>query len=279
MQRYIEAAFTEAFPGGEHLTYSTPAVESLAKDVYEAAKTRDTTHANTSLGLRFRRLTMQMLYVATQARPDISLSVGLLTRVQAWPNETLLKHAERIMIYLKNTSSLTLKYSKDGNASTRMHWAPRTIIHGYSDANFDLAHSTSGAVFLLANAAIDWIMKKQQSIALNTMEAEIMAGSLAACNLVALRGISKETGYPQNDPTVLFMDSSSGIDLANDPVNHSSSKHIARRDLFIRELVEREVLTPKYVKSAHNVADALTKPLARGPFAAHRAVLLGHPTP
>ena len=58
----------------------------------------------------------------------------------------------------------------------------------------------------------------------------------------------------------------------------SSSKHIARRDLFIRELVARGALIPTYVKSAHNVADALTKPLPNGPFLTHRDVLLGHVT-
>ena len=278
MRRYITDAFNEAFPGGQHLVYKTPAIESLGKDVYEASVKRDTSQADTELGKRFRRMTMQMLYVATHVRPDIGLGVGLLTRVQAWPNETLLKHAERIMIYLKSTSDLTLKYAKDGNTTGRMHWAPRVSIHGYSDANFDLAHSTSGSVFLLANAAIDWIMKKQQSIALNTMEAEIMSGSLAACNLIPLRGISEEVGYPQFEATRLFMDSTSGIELANDPVKWSSSKHIARRDLFIRELVARGVLIPTYVKSAHNVADALTKPLPNGPFLTHRDVLLGHVT-
>ena len=73
------------------------------------------------------------------------------------------------------------------------------------------------------------------------------------------------------------MDSSSGIDLANDPVNHSSSKHIARRDLFIRELVEREVLTPKYVKSAQGAQrrrrahqTARARPLCRPPRGAPR---------
>ena len=105
-----------------------------------------------------------------------------------------------------------------------------------------------------------------------------MSGSLAACNLIPLRGISEEVGYPQFEATRLFMDSTSGIELANDPVKWSSSKHIARRDLFIRELVARGVLIPTYVKSAHNVADALTKPLPNGPFLTHRDVLLGHVT-
>ena len=118
-------------------------------------------------------------------------------------------------------------------------------------------------------------MKKQDSIALNTQEAEIKAGSLAACEIIFIRGLSEEHDFPLNGPTTLYMDNTSAIDLANDPMGHSTSKHIARRDLFIRELIERGAIKPEYVKSANNTADALTKPLARIPFQKHRRALLG----
>ena len=58
-------------------------------------------------------------------------------------------------------------------------------------------------------------------------------------------------------------------------MNYEKSKHIHRRDLFIRELVERGVVEPKYVKTAENVADALSKPLSRGLFLPHRNSMLG----
>ena len=119
-------------------------------------------------------------------------------------------------------------------------------------------------------------MKKQQTIALSSYEAEVVAGSLAGCEAVFIRGILAEVGQTQSGPTVLKMDNSSAIDLANDPVMHSTSKHIARRDLFIRELVQRDMIKPVFVKTANNVADALTKPLHKGPFLGHRNTLLGH---
>ena len=72
------------------------------------------------------------------------------------------------------------------------------------------------------------------------------------------------------------MDNSSAINLAHDPVLHATSKHIARRDLFIRELVERGVVAPKYIKTERNAADILTKPLPRTVFQAHRATLFGN---
>ena len=118
-------------------------------------------------------------------------------------------------------------------------------------------------------------MKKQESIALNTQQAEIVAGSLAACDAIFLRGLFAETGHPCEEPTVLYMDNSSAIDLAFDPVLHAKTKHIDRRDLFVRELVARKVVVTKFVPTAQNVADVLTKPLPRQAFQKHRATLLG----
>ena len=50
---------------------------------------------------------------------------------------------------------------------------------------------------------------------------------------------------------------------------------IDRRDLFVRELVARKVVVTKFVPTAQNVADILTKPLPRQAFQKHRATLLG----
>ena len=97
---------------------------------------------------------------------------------------------------------------------------------------------------------------------------------MAACEAVSIRGICANIGFPQLTPTVLKMDNSGAIDLATDPVQHAKSKHIARRDLFLRELVERGIIVPKYVPTPANIADSLTKPLDRSQFVAHRATML-----
>ena len=187
----------------------------------------------------------------------------------------LLKRAERVLIYAIGTKHLKLTYTKTDKTAT-FEWAPRvTTLDGHSDSTFDLAHSTTGWLFRLANAAFDWGSTKQESVALTSQHAEIVAGSVAACAAIGHRGILDDTGYPQLKPTVLYMDNTSAIDLAFDPVMPSKTKHIARRDLFIRELVERKVIEPKFIPTAKNTADALTKPLARGPFQTHRNKLMG----
>ena len=58
-------------------------------------------------------------------------------------------------------------------------------------------------------------------------------------------------------------------------MHYNKSKHVARRDLFIRELVENNVVKTKFIPTAKNTADVLTKPLNKALFAVHRAKLLG----
>ena len=275
MPRYINDMVSEAFPGGMHRTYQTPADTDLHKVVYEASIKKDTTHAKTEIGKRFRRLVMQMLFCASMARPDVALAVGLLTRVQAWPSPELLKRAERVTIYLAGTADMGLRYTATEEKST-MNWAPRAraATEGYSDSDWAVAHSTTGYVFRMAKAAISWIVKKQESIALSSFQAEITAGSMAACDAVFLRNILAFAGHEQLWPTTLFMDNDSAIDVSKDPKHFAKSKHIERRDLFIRELVARGIITTKYIPTAKNIA--LTKPLDKGIFMTHRTAIMGH---
>jgi len=105
---------------------------------------------------------------------------------------------------------------------------------------------------------------------------QITAGSMAACDAVFLRNILAFAGHEQLYPTTLFMDNDSAIDVSKDPKHFAKSKHIERRDLFISELVARGIITTKYIPTAKNIADALTKPLDKGIFMTHRTAIMGH---
>ena len=56
----------------------------------------------------------------------------------------------------------------------------------------------------MSGAAIQWSSKKQATIALSTYEAEVVAGSMAACSAVGIRGILEEIGLEQTDPCLLY---------------------------------------------------------------------------
>ena len=111
---------------------------------------------------------------------------------------------------------------------------------------------------------------------MSSTEAEIMAASLAALEAVFLRGLLSELDCLQKSPTVLGVDNQGAIALAKNYVSNSRTKHIERRHLKIRELVEEFVVKPEFVPTNDNVADILSKPLGKDKFEKFRRVLLNH---
>ena len=136
-----------------------------------------------------------------------------------------------------------------------------------ADADWAVRHSTSGYVFTMSRAAISWGSKRQQSIALSSCEAEIVAASEAAKEAVHLDRLLSELGFkPNDDPIKLSLDNRAAIDSSYNPENHSRTKHIDRRHYFIRELVEANQIVVPFVPSDANLADFFTKPLRPSKF-------------
>ena len=68
------------------------------------------------------------------------------------------------------------------------------------------------------------------------------------------------------EPTPIYCDNSSAITLSKNQVFNKKSKHIDIRYHFIRELVNEDVITVKFCKSADQQADIFTKPLQESRF-------------
>eukprot|EP00965_Chrysotila_dentata_P062818 2081243-Pleurochrysis_carterae.AAC.1 len=112
------------------------------------------------------------------------------------PTQDMLDAAYRVLHYLSHHRAVGLRYALRDNS-------PLT---GYSDSDWATRHSTSGHVFLYAQAAITWASKKQATVALSLCEAEIVAASEAAKETVYLRALLEELGEPCTDGTPLALD-------------------------------------------------------------------------
>ena len=64
----------------------------------------------------------------------------------------------------------------------------------------------------------------------------------------------------------MFCDNISAIKIAENPVQHSKTKHIEVRYHFIREHVETGTIELHYVSTTKQVVDILTKPLNESTF-------------
>ena len=112
---------------------------------------------------------------------------------------------------------------------------------------------------------------KQDTFADSTIESEYIAASKAAKEAVWISKFITRLGVVPSilDPLEIFCDNHGAIAQAKEPRSHQKSQHILRRYHLIREIVERGDVKISKVASRDNIADSLTKQLARDKHEGH----------
>lgn len=143
-------------------------------------------------------------------------------------------------------------------------------LKGFVDSDFgnceDTRKSTTGYVFTLAGGPIDWKSKRQDTIAMSTMDAEYIAAGAAATMAIWIRNFINDLRVPGCfvGAVPLYIDNNAALKLTRNPEFHNKSKHIEIKHHFIREKVMKDrVLDTRRVGTKENIADVLTKALAR----------------
>ncbi|KAJ8503716.1 hypothetical protein OPV22_004602 [Ensete ventricosum] len=202
----------------------------------------------------YRSLVGGLIYL-THTRPDITFSVGVVSRFMQSPSKHHLGAVKRILRYIAGTTNYGIWYSHNFKYK----------LFGFTDSDWagdlDDRKSTSGNIFSLGSGAISWSSKKQATTALSTSEAEYVAATSAACQAIWLRRLLEDLHQKQIDATEIFCDNKSTIALAKNPTFHGRTKHIEIRYHFIRDLVADGAITMKYCGTDEQVADILTKSL------------------
>ncbi|KAJ9544677.1 hypothetical protein OSB04_024384 [Centaurea solstitialis] len=119
--------------------------------------------------------------------------------------------------------------------------------------------------------AILWKSSKQDTIADSTTEAEYIAASDAAKEAVWLRNFLSDLRVVASvsRPIDIFCDNLGAVAQAKEPREHHKSRHMLRKYHLIREIIGRGDVRICKIPTEENVADPLTKPLARVKHEAH----------
>ncbi|KAJ9557645.1 hypothetical protein OSB04_012259 [Centaurea solstitialis] len=199
-----------------------------------------------------------MMYAMHCTRPDIAFAVSKLSQHTINPGVEHWKAVSRVLGYLKRTSKLEMTYMSSSG-----------ILEGYSDASWidqtSDSKSTSGWIFTLAGGAISWASKRQTCIAHSTMEAEFIALAAAGKEAEWIRDLLSDIRlWDVPMPSIpMYCDSEATLSKVYNVVYNGKSRHIGLRHNYVRQLFENGTIKVVFVKSSKNLADPLTKPLAR----------------
>ena len=199
-----------------------------------------------------------LMYAMLGTRPDIAHSVGVLSQHAATPGKQHWNALMRVFHYLCGTADLKLTYRGSSEAKELVEYVDADHASDPVDRR-----SFTGYAFVLNGAAVTWASKKQHSVSTSSTDAEYVAGSEATKEAVWLRLLLSEIGQLKAGPTTLLIDNQSAIARAKNPVCHSRTKHVAVQHHFIREKVESGEVKAEYIPTGDQVADVLTKALAR----------------
>ncbi|KRX44857.1 Retrovirus-related Pol polyprotein from transposon TNT 1-94, partial [Trichinella sp. T9] len=166
---------------------------------------------------------------------------------------------KRIFRYLRGTADYGLLYQAKREGFMKV----------YSDADYacdvTTRRSRTGAVCMCEGGAVLWHSQKQRSVALSTTEAEYVAASEAAKDMMWLMALFAEVTEVKQKP-ILFVDNMGAVTLSKNPEFHNRSKHIDVRFHFVREKYIEGKIDIQHIDSENQKADILTKDLPKTRF-------------
>lgn len=194
-----------------------------------------------------------LLYLANATRPDLAYSTSDMSRFNAKHSEEHWIAVKRILRYLRGTPFLKLRFDRGDDSS----------FHAYCDADWgseiDDRKSRTGYVLKMSGGAISWHSKKQEIVALSSTEAEYIALSSVAREILWTIQLANEMGIEIKKPIRVYCDNRSAIDLSAVEAYRPRTKHIDIRHHHIREQVKKGTMEFVHVSTEKQTADSLTK--------------------
>ncbi|SOV01751.1 uncharacterized protein UDID_18197 [Ustilago sp. UG-2017a] len=147
-------------------------------------------------------------------RPDISFMVGVLAQYMLEPIDSAWQAAVHLLKYLNQTSEYHLELRGMHRKHTKQPVVMYTDVNWASDPT-NRQRSTSGAVTYVYGCPVSWKSHVQKCVALLAVEAELVAASEAAREVLFFSYLLRDLGITGVKP-VLHTDSQGCIQVSKD---------------------------------------------------------------
>ena len=217
----------------------------------------------------FRESVSSLMWLSISTRPDIANAVQAVARYCTAPRAIHWKAALGILEYINGTSEYSITFQRGTLSGI-------SSLEVLADADYASKATdrrlVSGGLIMCGGASVCWFSRTQKCVTLSTSEAEYVALGEAVKKLLFLRQVWRFMLPIKVMPCFPVFEYNQGaVQLAQNPITNSNSKHIDVRHHFLRELVrQKRDIKVVQVRSEFQYADILTKALAFDLFAFHQ---------
>ena len=152
------------------------------------------------------------------------------------------------------------------------------FLKGLSDSDWagdkDSRKSITGYIIYFMGVPISWKSKQQQSVALSSTEAEYYALSEIVVEIKGIVNVLNFMNIQVSYPIEVYVDNFGAICLSKNARSTNRTKHIDTRAHFVRNYQEDGKVIIKFIKSADNDADIMTKNVTGEIYDNHAAKLV-----
>jgi hypothetical protein len=214
-----------------------------------------------------------LLYLVKHSRPDIANAVRELSKVLDGPTPAAFKEMKRVMKFVMDTKNYGLKIEPliEGK---EIAWTMQM----YSDSEFagdkNNRISVGGYVLFLMGAPILWRSKAQRSVTLSSSEAEYVAMSEAAKEVIFVTFLLQDIGIKVKMPVIVFVDNVGAIYMGNNASTSARTRHVDTRYHFVREFIVEGRILVKFVRSEQNLSDGFTKNVKGEIYENHKSSMI-----
>jgi hypothetical protein len=208
----------------------------------------------------YLRLVGSLNFMAQSTRPDILHAMSKVAQCCQSPTVNDYKRALRILLYLKSTSHLGLRFTR-GKIRLICHVdaAHNCYPNGRGHYGFCFSLSFDDGVFHA-------VSKKIKLTTQSSTESEYVAICEAMREGVWLARLLKDIGFGLEEPFIVYEDNKSTIEQVKGHRSFQATKHINPKFHYSGEIVQSGQAVVLHKVTSEMVADILTKPLPAEAF-------------